>query len=90
LEPKVKKARKSAQIGHRDFLKSAALGGVAAGATDGPSDVAEIYDRYDYAVEKRIALKQLDVRLRQIIRREPKMLPFDRSQRMRAAGWYTD
>lgn len=49
-------------------------------------DVAEIYDRYDYAEEKRAALKRLDVRLRQIIRREPKVLVFDRSERKRAAG----
>jgi len=49
-------------------------------------DVAEIYDRYDYAEEKRVALKRLDDRLRQIIRRESKALAFDRSERMPAAG----
>jgi integrase len=49
-------------------------------------DVAEIYDRYDYAEEKRAALKRLDDRLRQIIRRESKVLAFDRSERKRAAG----
>jgi hypothetical protein len=31
------------------------------------SDIAEIYDRYNYAEEKRAALKRLDLRLRQII-----------------------
>jgi integrase len=49
-------------------------------------DVAEIYDRYDYAEEKRMALKRLDDSLRRIARREPKVVAFNRSERMRAVG----
>jgi hypothetical protein len=41
-------------------------------------DVAEIYDRYDYAEEKRAALKRLDDSLRRIARREHKVVAFNR------------
>jgi integrase len=47
-------------------------------------DVAEIYDRYDYAEEKRAALKRLEDSLRRIARREHKVVAF--TERMHAAG----
>jgi len=49
-------------------------------------DVAEIYDRYDYAEEKRAALKRLEDSLRRIARREHKVVAFNPSERMRSAG----
>jgi hypothetical protein len=49
-------------------------------------DVAEIYDRHDYAEEKRVALNKLDGTLSRIIRREQKVVAFPRSERLIATG----
>jgi hypothetical protein len=50
-------------------------------------DVAEIYDRYDYAEEKRVALKRLEEILGRILRRrEVKVVPLRSVERLRVAG----
>lgn len=50
-------------------------------------DVAEIYDRYDYAEEKRVALERLDEALNTILtRRSAKLIPLLRSKHARAAA----
>jgi integrase len=50
-------------------------------------DVAEIYDRYDYAEEKRVALKRLEESLGRILRRRAaKVVPLRSAERLRVAG----
>ena len=52
-------------------------------------DVAEIYDRHDYAEEKRLALERLGETLRGIIRREQNVMAFPRPAQPRPVGSLT-
>ncbi len=49
-------------------------------------DVAEIYDRHDYAQEKQAALDHLSECLGRILRRETKVVEFSKAPRKRARG----
>jgi hypothetical protein len=50
-------------------------------------DVAEIYDRYDYAEEKRVALDRLAESLERILRRRAgKVVPLRSLKPLRVAG----
>jgi integrase len=49
-------------------------------------DVAEIYDRHDYAAEKRAALETCGNAIERIVRRRAEVVPLRRPERLRATG----